>query len=81
MDNLHIYLFNRFYLMFIFLRLSYKDDRFTDPLSMVTARNCIIMSTGVLLLADTIPSLTVNLMAPFFPFYIKCVYIISINKS
>ena len=31
------------------------------------------MPIGVLLLADTIPSLTIALLAPFLPFYIKCV--------
>lgn len=54
-------------------KLYSKDNRFTDPLAMSISRNCIIMSTAVLLLPNTIPSLTVSLMAPFLPFYIKCV--------
>lgn len=57
----------------IFLSVSFKDDGFTDPLAIALARDCIIMSTGVLLLADTVPSLIVNMMAPFLPFYIKYV--------
>lgn len=32
-------------------------------------RNCSIMSTGVLLLADTLPSMTIKIVAPFLPFY------------
>lgn len=33
-------------------------------------RNCSIMSTGVLLLANTLPSMAITLIAPFLPFYI-----------
>lgn len=55
--------------------LSFKDDHFDDPLTLAVGRDCIILSTGVLLLADTIPSLTVNMVAPFLPLYIKYVRI------
>lgn len=57
--------------MFDFLQFSFKDNRFSDPLALATDRDCIVMSTGVLLLADTIPSLVVKLFAPFLPMYIK----------
>lgn len=50
---------------------SYFKDQFIDPLALATDRDCIVMSTGVLLLADTIPSLIVKFVAPFLPMYIK----------
>lgn len=49
----------------------YFKDQFIDPLALATDRDCIVMSTGVLLLADTIPSLIVKFVAPFLPMYIK----------
>lgn len=44
-----------------------------DPLAYAISRHCMVTSTAVLLLADTIPSLSVSLVAPFLPFYIKYV--------
>lgn len=51
-----------------------QDGHYTDPLALAISRECIIMSTGVLLLADTVPSLTVSLLAPFMPLCIKYVF-------
>lgn len=45
----------------------------TEPTSLETGRNCHILSTGAILLADIIPSLTIKIIVPFLPFYIQWV--------
>lgn len=61
----------QFNFKFISLFFFYFKDQFIDPLALASDRDCIVMSTGVLLLADTIPSLIVKFVAPFLPMYIK----------
>lgn len=39
--------------------------------TLTASRDCALMSSGVLLLADTIPSMIVKMTAPFCPFFIK----------
>lgn len=59
--------------MFYFQVFSTKDVHYTDPFALGIPRECLPMSAGVLLLADTIPGLSVSVIAPFLPFYMKYV--------
>lgn len=56
-----------------FSRQNYDSPTFGeqgfDHGSFYVGRNCSIMSTGVLLLANTLPSMTIKIIAPFLPFY------------
>lgn len=52
-----------------------------DPFALAIPRDCIAMSAGVLLLADTIPGLSVSVVAPFLPFYIRYVPPADVYKS
>lgn len=59
--------------IFQFQVYSTRDVHHVDPFAFAVPRTCIAMSAGVLLLADTIPGLSVSVVAPFLPFYIRYV--------
>ncbi|KAJ6646498.1 Battenin [Pseudolycoriella hygida] len=54
----------------IIARFGKKESLTESEPSHDTGRMCNIISTGAILLADVIPSLTIKIIVPFLPFYI-----------